>query len=307
MNRRSALVRLAILAFLLAPPALAQVDISAIEPPVPDQPASWIKLYGHHLFETDIDDEGDVQRQAFIGRLGHRFDMSDDWKLFTQFTYQGNYYDIDDSGPAIDWEDIHQSNLVALLAWKVADHWQLLGGGLVRSSGEGGADFGDTVTAGGALGFLYSSDPKLRVGVLIGVVSSIEDDASVLPLPLLDWKFAEDWLLHLGVVTLDAVGYGAELSWSVSESWELGAGASFERRRFRLDDNGANRDGVAEDTSVPVFARIGFNPNPNIDIDLVGTVSLGGELRVESSSGHQITDRDYDPAAGIGLQTIFRF
>ena len=37
------------------------------------------------------------------------------------------------------------------------------------------------------------------------------------------------------------------------------------------------------------------------------TVALGGELRVESSSGTKLINEDYDPAPGIGLQAHFRF
>ena len=58
---------------------------------------------------------------------------------------------------------------------------------------------------------------------------------------------------------------------------------------------------------MPVFVKIGFHPTPNVDINLLGTVSAGDELRVENSSGNKVTHRDYDAAPGIGLQAQFRF
>ena len=77
-----------------------------------------------------------------------------------------------------------------LLSWKVADDWAVLGGGLVNSAGEGGADFGDTITAGAVAGFVYHSSPNLQVGAIVGAVSAIEDNAAVVPLPILDWRRA---------------------------------------------------------------------------------------------------------------------
>ena len=122
----------------------------------------------------------------------------------------------------------------------------------------------------------------------MGGVSAIEDDAAVLPLPLVDWKFADDWKFHLGVETLANVGYGFDLSWAMSDSWGLSFGASAERQRFRLDNSAGDPSGgeaVAEDTSLPIFVKIGYHPNPDIDINLIGTVAVGGELRVENSRG----------------------
>ena len=124
----------------------------------------------------------------------------------------------------------------------------------------------------------------------------------MLPWPLVDWKFADDWKLHLGVETLANVGYGLDLSWAVNDSWGLAVGASAERQRFRLDNND-----VAEDTSLPVFVKIGYHPNPDIDINLIATVALEGELRVEDDGGSKRISEDYDPAPGIGLQAHFRF
>ena len=36
-------------------------------------------------------------------------------------------------------------------------------------------------------------------------------------------------------------------------------------------------------------------------------VAAGGEIRVENSRGHKITESDYDPAVLVGLGATFKF
>jgi len=46
---------------------------------------------------------------------------------------------------------------------------------------------------------------------------------------------------------------------------------------------------------------------PNAALELVGGVSVGGELRIENRDGHKIAELDYDPAPLVGLRAIFTF
>ncbi len=297
----------ALLAALLAAPAFAQVDVVGADPPPEGAPPTSLLFGYQHQFQTDIGNHGKFSREAVIARGIHMFDLGDSVKLMGQASYQGHYYDFTNSAAPFSWSDIHQGTVAGVLMWKVADHWSLLGAGLVRSTGEGGAKFGDTITAGGGVGFVYRSSPDFRVGVLLGALSQLEDSASLLPLPVLDWKFADDWKLHLGVNIVSSVGYGGEISYEPSESWTLATGFSYERWRYRLDDGGANADGVAEERSLPIYAKIGFHPSKDVDLSVVGDVATGGKLRVEGQSGRKIRQKSYDPAPGVSFQATFRF
>ena len=56
------------------------------------------------------------------------------------------------------------------------------------------------------------------LGLMIGLFSNIEDGPSLLPVPTVDWQFAEDWNFHLGLVTAVDPGIGVEISYQASES-----------------------------------------------------------------------------------------
>ena len=281
----------------------AQIATPAVEPRASEDPNSWASLSYAHLFETDIDDTPvEVERESLLVIAGHRFELSDSVGLVTQATYQLSAYDFSGDGGAL-WEDIHQLTVLTMIDWKLDERWSLLGGGLFRFSAESDADFGDALTGGGLGGFQYTWSENLKTGLLLGVMSQIEDSAAIVPLPLVTWKFAESWKFRLGVSQLGAVGYGPELSWMVSEKWELGLGASYQRRRYRLDQG----DRVGEESSMPIYARLGWHPTPRSVIELMVGVAVAGEIRQETSRGTKIFNEDTDPSATIGLRGHIRF
>jgi hypothetical protein len=56
------------------------------------------------------------------------------------------------------------------------------------------------------------ASPTLSVGLLIGALSQIEDSALVAPIPVINWKFAESWVLRTGAISLGpAPGLGGEV------------------------------------------------------------------------------------------------
>ncbi|MCH7645385.1 MAG: hypothetical protein IH974_11185 [Myxococcales bacterium] len=283
--------------------ALAQVVTPAVEPQASEERNTWMSLSYAHLFETDLDNTSvEVKRNSLLAIAGHRFALSDSVGLLTQAAYQLSAYDFSGDGGVL-WKDINQVTTMMMIDWRLDEHWSVLGGGLFRFSGEAGADFGDSLTGGGFGGFQYTWSENLRTGFLLGAMSQIEDDAAILPLPLVTWKFAESWMFRLGVSQLGAVGYGPELSWMGSEKWELGFGASYQSRRYRLDQG----DLVGEETSMPIYARLGWHPTPSSILELMAGVAVAGEIRQETSRGSKIFNEDTDPSATISLRGNIRF
>jgi hypothetical protein len=300
---RFSIVLFAVAIAALPASALAQVMTPAVEPTASEDPSTWMSLSYAHLFETDIDGTNmEVERESFLAVAGHRFELSDSVDLLTNASYQLSAYDF--SGDAgFLWKDINQVTLMMLFDWELNERWSLLGGGLVRFAGEADADFDDSLTGGGVGGFQYRWNENLQTGLLLGAMSQIEDDAAVVPLPLVNWKFAESWKFHLGVSQLGAVGYGPELSWMASEDWELALGASYQRRRFRLDVG----DLVGEETSMPIYLKLGWHPTPQSALELMAGVAVAGEIRRETARGSKIFDKDTDPTATISLRGHIRF
>jgi hypothetical protein len=132
------------------------------------------------------------------------------------------------------------------------------------------------------------------------------------------WKFAEDWRWNIGMVSVFDPGVGTELNWQVSEDVSLGAGISFQTRRYRLNDktrvagaggraNRTDEGGVGQESEVPVFLNVRWKPSPKTTIDFLAGVAFAGNVRVESKTGGRIKDDDYDPAPFAGLRGSFLF
>jgi hypothetical protein len=273
-----------------------------------------------HQFEADLDGAaGNMSRDSVMLGLGHRFDLSENWNFLAQFNYAGSYYDFSSSagrgggGASYRWKDAHTVTVVGLFGWKASETWTWLFGGLFKLSQEGGAT-DDASTGGGIVGFNYKASDRLKLGVLIGLQSQIEDGVGIIPLPTVDWRFTEKWRFQLGLLgSLGHPGVGPELSFRPSDQWELGLGIAYQKRRFRLDNHTnnsnrrggpgiANNDGVGEETEIPLYARLRYAPRKMMFFDFFGGVTLGGRVRVENSNGKRINESDYDAAGILGLR-----
>jgi hypothetical protein len=122
--------------------------------------------------------------------------------------------------------------------------------------------------------------------------------------------------LHVGMVSVMDPGVGAEVSWQISDTVSIGTGLAYQSRRYRLDDSriraiGArgrsDKNGIGQETEVPVFAMVQWKPTPKSAIDLLAGVAFAGNIRVESNTGGRLSDHDYDPAPFVGLKGTIAF
>jgi len=258
--------------------------------------------YGH-LFKTDIDGSGDVSRDGFRLLFNDEISFTSDFTLTNIISYDFQHYDFSSSS-RFQWNDIHFANYVPLFTWKANDQWSILAAPIVRLNIEGDAKLKDGVRGGGAVGFNYIYSPTLSLGLLIGALDQIEDDVQIVPIPVINWKFADAWMLRTGVSNLGAQnGLGAEIGWQWMPKLELVGGAQFQRRRFRLDTN----DQVGQETRIPIYGKLSFAMTPRGKLELYTGVAAGGELRLENKNGKKIREKDYDATAMVGAQLNFVF
>jgi len=294
------------------------IDIPAALDPNLKAPPTVASLQYGHQFETDVEDDGtEMSRDnAFFG-LVHRAKLGEKTSLFAVGSYTLHAYDFSGaSGPSnvYRWDDVHRLVIGGLVGHDVNDRWRLIGGALVRSWGEGGADFGKSITGGLIAGFDYHPSQDFSIGLLVGAFSALEDSVGLLPVPTLKWRFAEALRLSVGMVSVVDPGVGAELGWQIRDDVAVGAGFAFQTRRFRLGDGSrvkqqapGNRNrfdggGVGEETELPVFLQLRWRPTPRSRLDLLGGVALAGHLRVEDRDGGRIADDSYDAAGFVGLR-----
>jgi hypothetical protein len=271
---------------------------------------TWMGVHYAHQFEADVDNStAEMERDSVQVIAGHRHEVGDGIFLVGNASYHGSYYDFSNGNDRSQllWNDIHQGTLGLGIGWTVGENWTFVAVGMGRTAGESGADFGDTLTGGGALVVDYRWSEKLSTGAMIGVLSQLEDSAAILPIPTVDWRFADGWRFHLGMVGMAYPGVGPEISYR-SDKWQFALGGSFQKRRYRLDDRaGPTNEGIGQEISFPIFARVAFAPNQNMNFGLMAGVAVGGELRSGADGGSKVFKNNYDPAPIIGLQANFRF
>lgn len=257
--------------------------------------------------ESDIDDGGKSSLMSLRFAGGTTMTINEKFSLSLLGSYTFNHYDFKDLG-GDPWEDIHTMRTAPLLHYRIDDQWSVFGGPAIGFSAEDGADLSDSFTGGGIAGFGYRANDRLTVGVALGVFSRLEDDAAILPLPIVNWRFAEDWSLHIGFQEVAANGgVGAKISYNLNEKWQLGGGVQFQQRRFRLDEDGPVPDGVGRDRSASVYLEAKWQATERFALEGLIGIAAGGEYRVEDEDGHKLGDTDYDPAALIGVRGVYTF
>jgi hypothetical protein len=292
--------------------AFAQAMDVEVALPEPSEKKFVIHSGYDHVFETRVDNTGgaDMSLDSFLIGAGGRFDIADNLTLSALFHYELDAYDFTEGLDVLAWEDINQFTLAGLLDYELDEHWHVLGGPIFRLAGEGSAVFDDAFTGGGLIGFTYLASKDLTVGLALGLLSQIEDDPAIMPVPIVRWHFAEPLTLKVGISPLGGrTGLGPELIWHVAEQIDVGAGLQYQRRRFRLDDSEAlaTRDGVGEDTSLPIYARLTWRPIPAAAIEVFGGVVTAGEVTLADDRGHNHVDNDYDATGTLGMRAEYRF
>ncbi len=266
-----------------------------------------VSVAGAYRTEADIDGGGDFSEGRFsVMGLGI-IKLNEQWTVNPVFSYRLSLYDFSGTDP---WDDIHTLRTTPLVQYNLDDHWTIFGGPSVGFSAESDADIGNAFTFGAVVGVRYKISPNVTIGGGLGVFSQIEDDATILPLFTLNWQIADQLNLRAGFSEVAAAGgLGAELEWKFDEHWSVGAGAQLQTKRFRLsDDSGAPvRDGVGEDTSVPIYGKVTWHASKHASVELVAGVAVGGEVRLEDDDGHKIAEEDYDPAGLFGIRALFSF
>ena len=189
----------------------------------------------------------------------------------------------------------------------IDSEWMLFGGANLRSSGEIGADFDETITFGGYVGLMYHIHEDLSVGMALGGFSQLEDEFTFFPVPTMRWQIDDYWRPVVGGNT--TTGHpGAEMTYHINETWEVGVAAAYDRKQFRLeDDNDDAPGGVFEDSGVPVMFLTSWSPEPNWRVTGAIGSTVYRELKIRSSTGDGQGEATISPSFLIGVFAEYRF
>jgi hypothetical protein len=273
----------------------------------------WSTFFGGgyvHQFKTDMDDGGrfSSDRLAIRGGVTYASDYRRSASLalgygFDRYDFSGN------SGFAAlrPWKHINSYRMSAPVRAGFKEAWTVFLIPTLQFFAESGADLGDALRGGGFVGISYRFGDRLTLGPGIGVMSQIEDSASVFPVLIVKWKITDRLNLETGRGLGATLGPGLVLRWEASDKWDLAVGGRFEKLRFRLDDNGIAPKGVGQDRAFPLFFGVSYRFSRRAQVSLLGGAELGGKLRLEDKKGNLIAKDDYETAGFGGMTFNVRF
>lgn len=260
-------------------------------------------------FNTGVATGGTMSVTRFNAGVLAPVKLTDSLQLATSFRFGLDSYEFRELAP---WHNIYTYNLASVLQAKVDDKWSVYGGGLVRQSGEASTEFKKGITGGGIGGVNYQVNDTLSVGAGLGIMTQLENHATVLPMLTANWKFAQDWTLKLGLSDVASSGYGANVSYQLNKDWEFGVGFQHQKARFRI--NGADTtvaNGIGQDQSSTIYADAVWHASDKLDLDGFAGLVTGGNLRAENAHGSQDGSiggsSNYNSAALLGVKASYRF
>lgn len=298
---------LVLLAVTAAAPAQDTAPIETTETRPLANTSFSLTFGGTWIGQTDLDDS---PGELGIARAGARFGVAHKLSETVSLTFGADVdysaYDFSNASGLVPGTDdpFGDASIVTLslgAQFKSGERNAWFVTGFARSAGESGAAFDETLIGGGIVGFshTFSDDFTLGIGVLAS--SELEDDVYVIPVPIIRWNINERWSLASGERA------NVQLAYAPSDRWTMGAEVSWDRRQFRLDEDGPLPSGVAEERHVPVgiFAR--FAPNANVEVAARVGANLGSEIKIDNEHGDRVGKDDLGSALYAGFEVRFRF
>ncbi len=256
-----------------------------------------------YQFKSDATGGGDFSLSRYSIMVNGSAPIDDRIGIGFGLTYEFEDYDISDlKGFPVGnpWNKIDRVGFGTRLAYKVGENWGVHVGPIVQYAGERGADFGDSLMYGAIVAASYRASGDFAIGFGAGVFYRLEQ-TRVFPSLFVSWKITDR--LHLGnSYRLGPVGpAGLEITYSLDRDWQLGVGGGYRSSRFRLDSTGPIPNGIGENVSWPVYARLSRGLWQTVYVDLFGGAAFGGRLRLEDSGGNEINSISYNTTPLVGL------
>lgn len=264
-----------------------------------------------YQFDTDIDNSnGSFTTDRFFVQPGIMYspDYKRSYSVAFGYGYNGYNFSGEKGFSSLHpWSDIHTFRLSAPIRFTKGQNWSFFIAPTIRITGESGADLKDSLSGGVFAGFAYRINERLTLGPGVGLISQIEDDASIFPVLIINWKITDVLSLETGRGVGATLGPGISIKWQMSEQWNLTLGGRYEKLRFRLDDSAETPNGIGQDESFPIFGGITYNINSSASLSLIGGFETSGELQLEDKDGNVLEEQDYESAAFGGFSFYYRF
>lgn len=271
--------------------------------------ADWSTRFGMGYLlsnDADFDNGGNYSSQNFFISASIQKSIGQRSSLGVAVDYTAIDYDF--GGFAVSpWERADFLTLSIPFSMAVGEEGQFRFIASLGTASEESADFAEGVTVANVVSYMYRFSPTLSAGLGAGHVYGLED-SSFFPMLLVRWQITDRLLLANPFRPGPFGPAGLELSYRFNEQLDFGLGGVYRSMRFALDDTSpVTPSGFAEFEGFPVFARIGWEATRSISLNGYLGMTLGGQLSIDDSAGHELTEDDFDPQAIIGLNLSGRF
>lgn len=265
-----------------------------------------------YQFDASLDDGGEYESGRYNLSISHGYSTSYRDGVSLGLSYSYDDYSFSGGAPQSiagqsPWDKVHTLSLSAPVRKSFGDRWSGFFIPSVRSTGESSAQFSRTVTGGVFGGASYTVGPNLTLGPGIGIVTQLEESATVFPVLIVDWKITKKISLETGRGLAATLGPGLTLNYQATPQYRFGFGGRYEKLRFRLDKNGDVPGGIGEETSIPIFASCTYAPSRKTSLSLVSGVELDPTLKVENSKGYTLSEESGESGIFAGLTFSKRF
>lgn len=180
------------------------------------------------------------------------------------------------------------------------DQWSFFVAGGVNAAGETGASFSESLTYGGGGGFTYVLNDHVDLGLGVVVRSRLEENAYVVPLPIITWKFAPRWEFTTRY-------RNARISWQAAEQWTVFATADFQQHEYRLDEDAPTSEGIFRDRAIPLSLGATFAPSKTFEITAGAGVNVSRQLTLDDKTGNRVSKVKTDPSLVVFVSAAFKF
>jgi hypothetical protein len=259
-----------------------------------------------YQFESDFDHGGSFSVQRYSFNFDTSTPVTNSLRAGISLGYDFEKYDFSGTtafAGAAPWSDIHRFSIGLPVSYRMSDSWSLFVSPQVEWYGESGVDdWGDALGYGAVFAVSYRVSPGLTLGAGAGVFSRMEETRGF-PYIAIDWKITEELRLANPFRTSPSGPAGLELSYRISDRWEIAAGGAYRSFRFRLDDGGVAPNGIGEADSTVGYARLTYRMGRDLKLDLYGGAAFNGKMRIADRNGNELGSDDFDtaPMAALSL------
>lgn len=267
----------------------------------------WFDINAQYAPAGEIGSDGELKTWRSTAEIGAMYPLGVRDRLWVSFNTE--YVNTDfkrthEFAPDGDlYDDLIAYSLNVRSLTHLQGRWSLLMGASGTSAGEAHAEFDQSLTYRAAVGFSYSVNPNLQIGVMAAVATRIEEDTAFIPVPILElaYKFDEKWRAEVSTFS------GAKVVYSPTHTLDLSLSAKWSYTEYRLDDDGPFEGGVFRETRVPVAFGADWRFKPQYKLNVNVGMNVYNDWDFDDDNGNDIFDEnvDSDFFMGLGLRIDF--